>query len=120
MTALEKKVNRGRLVGGGNDLLDGSAEHKAIGKYARTDDMTELKSMSVGSDPDGGYFTLPILAQTMIKKLFDTTPIRQMARVETITIGDSWEEPIDNDQPDAVWVGEQEDRPANKTAKVGS
>ena len=43
MTALEKKVNRGRLVGGGNDLLDGSAEHKAIGKYARTDDMTELK-----------------------------------------------------------------------------
>jgi HK97 family phage major capsid protein len=115
---LEKKINRGKLGGGPRDL-DGLAEHKAIAKYARTDDQTELKAMNVGSDPDGGYLVLPVMAQTMITKLFDTTPIRQMARVETITIGDAWEEPIDNDQPDAVWVGEQTPRPASKTAQVG-
>jgi HK97 family phage major capsid protein len=51
----------------------------------------------------------------MTKKLFDATPMRQLARVETITTGDAWEEPIDASDVEAVWVGESKARPATET-----
>lgn len=119
MDEIEKKFNRGKLAGNGQRTGDEAAEYKALGKLVRNGDDSELKTMSVGSDPDGGYLTTPVISSTMTKKLFDQSPMRQLARVETITIGDAWEEPIDASDVDATWVGELETRTAGQTPQAG-
>jgi HK97 family phage major capsid protein len=98
---------------------DAVAEYKALSVFARTGEDRELKAMSIGSDADGGYIVSPAISATMTKKLFDFSPLRRLARVETITTGDAWEEPIDNDEVGATWVGESQSRPATDTPTLG-
>lgn len=122
---IEKKANRSRLAGGGVVDDDGkglAAECKALGSFVRTGDnsvFAEVKTNSIGSDPDGGYLVLPNISTTMTKRIYDLSPMRRLARVETIATGDAWEEPLDTDEVAGSWVGEQEDRPVGKTAQVG-
>lgn len=123
---IEKKTNRARLGGTGTgeelDRKGLAAETKALGTFVRTGDdgaFAEVKTNSVGSDPDGGYLVLPNISSTMTKRIYDMSPMRRLARVETISTGDAWEEPIDIEEVSGSWVGEQEDRPKGTTAKVG-
>lgn len=123
---VEKVLRRPGAGGGGNNDNKPTgieAERRAVAHFVRTGDEKQIievrAGLSVGSDPDGGYFVMPALSAGMTKKLFDMTPMRQLARVETITAGDAWEEPIDFDEPDATWVGEKESRPATDTPQVG-
>lgn len=106
-----------------NDNNDVKAELDAVAVFARSGDDTKLKeiqaAMSVGSDPDGGYLVLPALSSGMTKKLYDQTPMRRLARVETITAGSEWVEPIDNGESGATWVSEQAARPATATPQLG-
>lgn len=44
----------------------------------------EVKTMLVGSDPDGGYFVTPDISGQMAKKIFETSPVRQEASVQQI------------------------------------
>lgn len=98
---------------------DGAAEYRALGKFVRTDDDSEFKSLSVSSDPDGGYLVHPVLSAQMTKRLFDLTPMRRLARTVTIGAGGSFEEPVDTDESGAEWVGETTSRPATPTPQVG-
>lgn len=120
---LEKRLNAVNVMGLAGDGEGGAklaAERKAIGLFARTNDLTEIKaSMSVGSDPGGGYTVLPQVSQGMTKRLFDLSPIRRLARIVPIDKGDSWEEIIDQDQPDAEWVGETQTRGATESPDMG-
>jgi hypothetical protein len=123
MDELEKKAARPRL-GNGDDPKaitpeQARQERKALGTYARTGDETELKAMSVGVDPDGGYTVAPVLSNAMTTKLWDQSPVRRLARMETITVGDAFEEPIDNSESGASWVGEAESRAATTTPTLG-
>lgn len=69
----------------------------------------EYKALSVDSDPDGGYLVRPEISNDIQKKIFESSPIRQLA--STITIGtDVFEEPADWDEAEASWVGEQQSR----------
>lgn len=106
-----------------NDNSEVKSELDAVAVFARTGDDSKLKeiqaAMSVGSDPDGGYLVLPAISTGMTKKLFDQTPLRRLARVETITAGSEWVEPIDNGESGATWVGEQTARPATSTPQLG-
>jgi HK97 family phage major capsid protein len=79
----------------------------------------ERKAMTVSSDPDGGYTVFPVLSDGVTKRMFDQSPMRRLSQVETITTGDSWEEPIDNDDVGATWVGETESRPETSSPQVG-
>lgn len=108
--------NNGAEHKGGPGL---EAERKAVGTFARTGDETELKAMSSGSDPDGGYTVTPALSAQMLKRIYDQSPMRRLARVETIGAGDAFEEPIDNADVGATWVGEHEARPATSTPTLG-
>jgi HK97 family phage major capsid protein len=45
----------------------------------------EIKSLSVGSDPDGGYTVYPELSNRIIERQFESSPMRQVAMVETIS-----------------------------------
>lgn len=119
---VERKANKARLGGTPTGAPDDAAlanERKALGAFVRTGDDAELKSMMVGSDPDGGYFVHPAMSASMTKRLFDVSPMRRVADVQTITAGDAFEEPLDTDESGATWVGENEARPATTTPKVG-
>jgi HK97 family phage major capsid protein len=137
---IEAKFNRGGLGGRGGE----DAEIKAAGDFAALtgqavtlDDFRdykkgfatymrkgpdgrqpELKGLSVGSDPDGGYLVTPDVSGRMVKKIYESSPIRQVASV--ITVGtDSLEGPIDNGEAGAGWVGEKATRPETATPQLG-
>ncbi len=63
------------------------------------------KALSVGSDPDGGYLVTPTMSQTIVKAVFETSPMRQLASVETIS-SDALELIDDHDQASAGWTSE--------------
>ncbi|BAQ17436.1 phage major capsid protein [Methyloceanibacter caenitepidi] len=128
--ALEVRMQRQGLGSGptatvGKDTIDRASladELKAMDKFARSagnGDVSEIKALSVGSDPDGGYFVLPQRSTQMITRLFEESPIRRLARIETLDGGDSFEEEIDLDEAGATWVGENASRPATDTPRVG-
>lgn len=43
------------------------------------------KALSVGSDPDGGYLVTPTMSQSIVKLIENASPLRALARVETIS-----------------------------------
>ena len=123
---LEMRIERLGILSGGfkGRLGDAGPEFKAMNDFARNGGAdwgqhNELKAMSIGSDPDGGYLVLPVMSQSMTSRLFDMSPMRRLARAETITTGDAFEEPDDRDEPGASWVGEAETRPDTDTPELG-
>lgn len=78
----------------------------------------ELKALSVGSDPNGGYLVLPTFGGIINTKVFETSPIRQLATVETIN-SDVYEVVLDYDETGATWVGETQSRSATTTPALG-
>lgn len=77
----------------------------------------ELKAMSVNSDPDGGYFVVPETVGNLAKKVYETTPMRQIASVTSIST-DALEGFADIDEVDAGWVGETQTRPQTNTPQI--
>ena len=75
--------------------------------------------LSVGSDPDGGYWVPTETSSTVIRRLFETSDMRSLANVVTIST-DSLELPNDtNSSTSGGWVGETESRSETNTPKVG-
>jgi len=100
--------------------LDASAEGRAFLDYARAGIVApELKAMSIGSDPEGGYAVTAVLSTTITETIRESSPIRQVARVETITGGDALEEIVDRDDIAASWVGETQSRSDTTTPQIG-
>lgn len=107
---------------GGSDRRTGgdlARERAAIGMFIKSGDDRELKAMATDDSPLGGYLTLPQVSATMTRRLWDSSPIRRLARIQNISTGDAWVEPVDRDQSSAVWVGEREARPALDTPELG-
>ena len=65
----------------------------------------QSKALSVGSDPDGGYLVTPAMSSKIVQAVFETSPMRQLASVETIST-DSLELLDDHDQAAAGWTAE--------------
>ncbi len=65
----------------------------------------DAKAMSVGVDPDGGYTVTPAMSNTIIKRIYESDPIRQLAAVESITT-DAIEWMVDWDQMGFGWETE--------------
>lgn len=65
----------------------------------------EIRAMSTTSDPDGGYITLPELADFTATRLFETSPIRSVARVVR-TAAKSMNVLLDDGQAGASWEDE--------------
>ncbi len=76
------------------------------------------KALVVASDPDGGYLVDPEVSARILKKVYESSPVRQLATVETIT-GQELEVRVDNDEADFEWVTEVDLPGANKTPQLG-
>jgi HK97 family phage major capsid protein len=73
---------------------------------------TEIKALSVNSDPNGGYLTTPTMGGIIQTKIYESSPMRDLA--DSVTIGsDTYEVLLDNDQASAGWVGETSSVRAN-------
>lgn len=65
----------------------------------------QTKALSVGSDEDGGYLVTPAMSSRILQSIFETSPMRQLASVETIS-SDSLELIDDHSQAAAGWTTE--------------
>jgi len=103
------------------DVAAFKAYSEAMPIYLRRDkdgQGVDMKAMSVGSDPDGGYLLTPTIGQVITGVQFETSPMRAIADVVTIS-SDAIEYPRDDDEASGGWVGELEDRPETATPKAG-
>lgn len=78
----------------------------------------EKKALSVGSDPDGGYLVTPQVSERIIKTVFETSPMRQVASIETIS-SDSLEILEDRDEASAGWTSETASVSETDTPELG-
>tara|TARA_R110002126_G_scaffold3509_5_gene20122 strand:+ start:198 stop:1484 length:1287 start_codon:yes stop_codon:yes gene_type:complete len=69
----------------------------------------EMKALSVGSDPDGGYVVYPDMSGRVVTKVFETSPMRAYASVQTIST-DALEGLFDLDEAASGWVSETQSR----------
>lgn len=78
----------------------------------------EVKTLSVGSDPDGGYYVTPDLGGRIVKKVYETSPVRQNASVQTIGT-DALEGIEDLGEAGAGYAGEQAQGSDSTTPQIG-
>lgn len=80
---------------------------------------TEVKKLTIGSNVDSGYHVRPERSTEMIKRIFETSNIRGVAKTVTST-SDTFEIVISDDQSKSGgWVGEVDDRDETDTPKIG-
>ena len=78
----------------------------------------ERKAMSVGSDPDGGYLVPADTSGRIIARVYDLSPIRQIASVQPIS-SDALEGLNDLDEAGFAWTGETQTRVETTTPQLG-
>lgn len=76
------------------------------------------KALSVGSDPDGGYLVTPVMSQSIVKGIEEGSPMRRLARVETIS-SDSLDIIEDVGDAAAGWTTETGSVSDSTTPQVG-
>jgi HK97 family phage major capsid protein len=81
-------------------------------------DDAERKAMVAGSDADGGYLLPTPTVGRIVARVFELSPIRQIASVQTIST-DAMEGMYDNDESSYGWVGETGARTTTTTPQVG-
>jgi len=118
--ALEAKAAAafGDLVGKGDYSPEELKEYRAdLSGYIRRGEF-KAATMQVASDPSGGYWVTPDATGRMVQKIYESTPMRQLATV--VSIGtDALEGPIDNGEFDAAWVGEMGQRNQTDASQIG-
>lgn len=87
--------------------------------FRRNDRITaeERKDLEVGIDPQGGWLVTPDTSGRMVVRLFETSPMREYASVQTIST-DALEGSTDRGEADFGWVGETAARPDTATPPV--
>ncbi|RJX18953.1 MAG: phage major capsid protein [Desulforudis sp.] len=109
-----KEIPAGGLPDDQVNLDEFQAYRRAFPAYLRRFDeraqrltADQVKALSVGIDPDGGYLVTPAMSNRIITKLWENDPIRQLVAVETIST-DALEMMVDVDEAACGWVGETE------------
>jgi len=77
----------------------------------------EVKAMATDDNPNGGYLVRPELSNTIVSRVFETSPMRGIANVETIG-GKSIEVLVDTDEASAEWEGEGASASATTTPQL--
>jgi HK97 family phage major capsid protein len=122
LDAIELKHARPALGSEKQDTPEASAslEHKAAFEaYVRSGESEnlralELKALSVGSNPDGGFVVTPELEKQIGEKLFNISPIRSLSSQRTISTN-VYKKPMMTAGPGAGWVGETDARTQTAT-----
>lgn len=123
ITALQAKLKAVETVvsrpGADAPKEDKAAEYRGlVDKFFRKGEGklsdVELKTLSAGSDPDGGYLIMPEQKPGMVEKQRESSPMRAVASVQGIS-QDSLEVFYDLDEAGSGWVSETGARTATST-----
>ena len=121
---IEKKMNRPRGTGAGDDRPE-VAEHKAaFGKYlrrkgAREDfELSELekKALNITTDSDGGYAVTTEIDTEILTLLRNESPMRRVCTTRMIGTSD-YKKLVNVGGTASGWVGESDNRDETNTAK---
>jgi len=105
------------LDGAGYDAYKAAYLHyMREGEGRLTDE--ERKTLSVGSDPDGGYWVTPDVGGRIVTKVYESSPVRQFASVQTIST-DALEGINDLGEAGAGYAGEAATSGDTTTPQVG-
>ncbi len=112
--------HKGRKVAPEDVTADQIGEAKAyaadFNRFLRRAD--EGKALSAGIDPSGGYWVPTTMSARIIAKLHETTPMRQLATIET-TNGDGWDIPNDRGFVEARWADDTTEHEESGTPQIG-
>jgi HK97 family phage major capsid protein len=103
--------------------VHGHTEHKqAFNSYLRKGIETGLqdiehKALSVHNDKDGGYFVTPEMSSSVITKITNSSPMRQICKVTSIST-DTLEIIEDTDEAFAGWTQEIDLRDETETPQI--
>jgi len=78
----------------------------------------EIKTLSVGSDPDGGYLVTPDISGRIVTKNYETSEVRQIASIQAITT-DKLEGIEDLGDAGAGYAGENAQGSDTTTPQIG-
>ena len=78
----------------------------------------EIKTLSVGSDPDGGYLVTPDISGRIVTKNYETSEVRQIASIQAITT-DKLEGIEDLGEAGAGYAGENAQGSDTTTPQIG-
>lgn len=127
--AMKTAMNRNGADGGTKDAKtekeEKSAKYKeAFNGYARKgrELPEEFKALSIDDDSNGGVLVTPEMASQIVQFVFESSPIRQLASVQSVS-SDQLDVLQDLDQVGSGWVGEETSRtstasPTWKMAKI--
>lgn len=119
LDAIEVKSQRVNTAPGEGGDVPQTAEVKSMMEYMRKGIVPETKALSTDSDPDGGYMIPEQMESTIIARIRDFSPVRQVASKSTISTGNALKIPREgNADFEAGWVGERESRPVTGTADL--
>lgn len=92
---------------------------KSLQNYSEEAKGLIKKDFIAGINPSGGYWIRPERSSQMVTRIFETSPVRQVANIQTTT-SDSFEM-IVRDQKGSTggWVGETQSRSKTSTAQIG-
>jgi HK97 family phage major capsid protein len=102
------------------DIAGYKAWADSFGTYLRVNDDREIeaKALSAGSNPNGGYLVPIAVSSRIIGKIYESSPLRQLASIENIGT-DTLEIPVDTDEASCGWVGEEQTRAETNTPTIG-
>jgi HK97 family phage major capsid protein len=102
------------------DLTGYDSYKSAFNAFMRKQNLTqdEAKVLSVGSDPDGGFFVTPDVSGRIITKVFETSEMRQVASIQVIGT-DALEGIEDRAEAGAGYAGERTQGSDATTPTVG-
>jgi len=121
---VETKLERPVLGGKESEKTDPLAleRKEAVIHYLRKGEglltPQEVKLLASDSDPDGGYWMTSEISDQAIKKVYETSPMRNIATVETIST-DALEIPEDLNEADSGWTSERSARTETNTPQIG-
>lgn len=126
--AMEAAINRADT--GGEDVKLAEDRAKALDGWLRDSNagrkeltlldgkQAEAKAMSTDVNPDGGYLVRPEFSDFIVGRIFETSPLRRIANVETIG-KKSLEMVIDDDEADVNSIAEGGTVTETDTPEVG-
>jgi len=80
--------------------------------------LNEMKSLSAGTNPDGGYVVTPDMSGRTVQRVYETSPMRAYASIQAISTS-SLEGIHDNDEAAYGWVSEKGARSETDTPTLG-
>jgi HK97 family phage major capsid protein len=111
-----KKANRLNAGSGSTSSSDFYESKASLADFIRS--RGEVKAMTSGSGPDGGWSVYPALADGIGTIVRNNSALRNLVNFVEIDTGDSYEELVSATPVGASWVGETQARPGTAAPEL--